>query len=179
MDTKMIYDDWAHEETIVSYCNKTETDVFDSTTGNFNNITVDQTKEMNDSEINGNIGHLDNVVGTDGLESLKGTEVDRSKPRMEYPEGHGVIQTASCRLLTAAFSFDSLSGETRESLWQAQNKPKRRKNKPQTTAAHQLESYELHDYLKFHEYLLVITNGEAGTTPLEVWTKSTSFRTTS
>ena len=84
LDTNLIYDDWACEETIVSYCDETETDVFASTTGNFNNITADQTKKMNDNAINGNIGHLDNVIDTDGLESLKGTEVDKFKPQMEY-----------------------------------------------------------------------------------------------
>ena len=87
---------------------------------------------MNDTVVEGNIGHLDNVIDTDGLESLKGTEVDKSKPQMEYcvsPEGHRVIVPASCRLLTVAFSFDRLFGEKGESLWQAQNKPKRGKTK--------------------------------------------------
>ena len=48
MDTKLIYDDWACEEIIVSYYDETEGDVFASTTGttgNFNNITVDQTRK--------------------------------------------------------------------------------------------------------------------------------------
>ena len=50
MDSKLIYDDvWAYEETIVSYYNEIETDVFASATGNFNNIVVDQTKKLNDT----------------------------------------------------------------------------------------------------------------------------------
>ena len=53
MDTTLIYDDdWACEETFVSYYDETETDVFASTTGNFIIIMVDQTKKMNDNAIN-------------------------------------------------------------------------------------------------------------------------------
>ena len=59
-----------------------------------------------------------------------------------------------------------------ESLRQAQNKPKRRKNKTQTTAAHQPESYELQEYLD----LLEITNGEIGTTPTEGMVKENEFQ---
>ena len=47
------------------------------------------------------------------------------------------------------------------SQWQAQFKPKRRKNKTQTIVAHQPERYE------FQEYILKITTGENGTISIE------------
>merc|ERR1711943_97296 len=79
-----------------------EIDIFVSTTGNFNIITLDHMKKMKNNAIVGNIGHFDNEIDMAGLEAIKGIKVENIKPqvdRFEFPDGHGVIVLASGRLL--------------------------------------------------------------------------------
>merc|ERR1711939_715434 len=78
-----------------------EIDIFVTTTGNFNIITVDHMKKMKNNAIVGNIGHFDNEIDMAGLEGFAGIQVENIKPqvdRFEFPDGHGVIILASGRL---------------------------------------------------------------------------------
>merc|ERR1711912_100004 len=79
-----------------------EMDIFVTTTGNFNIITVEHMKKMKNNAIVGNIGHFDNEIDMAGLESFSGIKVENIKPqvdRFEFPDGHGIIVLASGRLL--------------------------------------------------------------------------------
>merc|ERR1712070_88558 len=79
-----------------------EIDIFVTTTGNFNIITVDMMKKMKNNAIVGNIGHFDNEIDMAGLESYPGIKRITWKPqcdRYEFPDGHGVIMLAEGRLL--------------------------------------------------------------------------------
>merc|ERR1719378_400671 len=79
-----------------------EIDIFVTTTGNFNIITVEHMKKMKNNAIVGNIGHFDNEIDMAGLEGFKGIKVENIKPqvdRFEFPDGHGIIVLAAGRLL--------------------------------------------------------------------------------
>jgi len=79
-----------------------EADIFVSTTGNKDIITVEHMKKMKNNAIVGNIGHFDNEIDMAGLEGIKGIKVENIKPqvdRYEFPDGHGVIVLAAGRLL--------------------------------------------------------------------------------
>merc|ERR1711896_100061 len=79
-----------------------EIDIFVTTTGNFNIITVEHMKKMKNNAIVGNIGHFDNEIDMAGLEGFKGIKCDNIKPQVDrfiFPDGHGVIVLASGRLL--------------------------------------------------------------------------------
>jgi len=79
-----------------------EMDIFVTTTGNFNIITLEHMKKMKNNAIVGNIGHFDNEIDMAGLEGFPGIKVENIKPqvdRFEFPDGHGVIVLASGRLL--------------------------------------------------------------------------------
>merc|ERR1719388_370497 len=79
-----------------------EIDIFVTTTGNFNIITLDHMKKMKNNAIVGNIGHFDNEIDMAGLEGMAGIKVENIKPqvdRFEFPDGHGIIVLASGRLL--------------------------------------------------------------------------------
>merc|ERR1711985_144940 len=75
-----------------------EIDIFVTTTGNFNIITLDHMKKMKNNAIVGNIGHFDNEIDMAGLEGFPGIKVENIKPRVdrfEFPDGHGIIVLAS------------------------------------------------------------------------------------
>merc|ERR1719194_140529 len=79
-----------------------EIDIFVSTTGNFNIITVEHMKKMKNNAIVGNIGHFDNEIDMAGLEAIKGIRVDNIKAQVDryvFPDGRGIIVLASGRLL--------------------------------------------------------------------------------
>merc|ERR1711957_553742 len=79
-----------------------EIDIFCSTTGNFNIITLEHMKKMKNNAIVGNIGHFDNEIDMAGLENFPGIKVENIKPQVDrflFPDGHGVIVLASDRLL--------------------------------------------------------------------------------
>merc|ERR1712149_94778 len=78
-----------------------EVDIFVTTTGNFKIITLEHMKKMKNNAIVGNIGHFDNEIEMEQLESFEGIKVENIKPqvdRFEFPDGHGVIILASGRL---------------------------------------------------------------------------------
>merc|ERR1711959_231714 len=79
-----------------------EVDIFVSTTGNFNIITLEHMKKMENNAIVGNIGHFDNEIEMEELEKMPGLKTENIKPqvdRFEFPDGHGIIVLASGRLL--------------------------------------------------------------------------------
>jgi len=79
-----------------------EVDIFVSTTGNKDIITVEHMKTMKNNAIVGNIGHFDNEIDMAGLEATEGIKVENIKPQVDryaFPDGHGVIVLAAGRLL--------------------------------------------------------------------------------
>merc|ERR1711964_611831 len=79
-----------------------EVDIFVSTTGNKDIITVEHMKKMKNNAIVGNIGHFDNEIDMAGLEAVEGIKVENIKPQVDryaFPDGHGVIVLAAGRLL--------------------------------------------------------------------------------
>merc|ERR1711874_12382 len=79
-----------------------EIDIFVTTTGNFNIITVDMMKKMKNNAIVGNIGHFDNEIDMAGLEGSEGIKIENIKPQVDrfvFPNGNGIIVLASGRLL--------------------------------------------------------------------------------
>merc|ERR1719465_262366 len=82
-----------------------EMDIFVTTTGNFNIITVEHMKKMKNNAIVGNIGHFDNEIDMAGLEAYPGIRVDNIKAQVDryvFPDGKGIIVLASGRLPTWA-----------------------------------------------------------------------------
>jgi adenosylhomocysteinase len=79
-----------------------QVDIFVSSTGNKDIITLEHMKKMKNNAIVGNIGHFDNEIDMEGLENMKGIKVENIKPQVDrfvFPDGHGVIVLASGRLL--------------------------------------------------------------------------------
>merc|ERR1719220_1396897 len=77
-----------------------EVDVFITTTGNKDIITLEHMKKMKNNAIVGNIGHFDNEIQMEQLE--KATTRMNIKPQCDkytFPDGHGVIVLAEGRLL--------------------------------------------------------------------------------
>merc|ERR1712023_183397 len=78
-----------------------EVDIFVSTTGNHKIIRLEHMKNMKNNAIVGNIGHFDNEIEMQELESFPGIKVENIKPQVDrfvFPDGHGVIILASGRL---------------------------------------------------------------------------------
>jgi adenosylhomocysteinase len=79
-----------------------EIDIFVTTTGNFDIITVEHMKKMKNNAIVGNIGHFDNEIDMAGLEGTAGIKVENIKPQVDryvFPNGNGIIVLAAGRLL--------------------------------------------------------------------------------
>merc|ERR1711920_299268 len=79
-----------------------EIDIFVSTTGNKDIITMGHMKKMKNNAIVGNIGHFDNEIEMEKLEKFAGIKIESIKPQVDrfvFPDGHGVIILASGRLL--------------------------------------------------------------------------------
>jgi adenosylhomocysteinase len=77
-------------------------DIFITTTGNKDVITVDHMTKMKDKAIVGNIGHFDNEIDMAGLKKIKGIENINIKPQYDewkFPDGHSVMILAEGRLL--------------------------------------------------------------------------------
>merc|ERR1712014_418467 len=60
-----------------------EVDIFVTTTGNFKIITLDHMKKMKNNAIVGNIGHFDNEIEMEQLESFEGIKVENIKPQVD------------------------------------------------------------------------------------------------
>jgi len=79
-----------------------DADLFITTTGNFNVITVDHMRRMKNNAIVGNIGHFDNEIDMAGLFKEPGIQRQTIKPQVDrfvFQDGHGVLVLAEGRLL--------------------------------------------------------------------------------
>jgi len=77
-------------------------DIFITTTGNKDIITVAHMARMKDGAIVGNIGHFDNEIDMAGLKAVPGIERINIKPQFDqwrFPDGHSVLVLAEGRLL--------------------------------------------------------------------------------
>lgn len=77
-------------------------DVFITTTGNKDIITLKHMEQMKDMAIVGNIGHFDNEIQMAELESKKDMvheNVKEQVDRWQFPDGHSILVLAEGRLL--------------------------------------------------------------------------------
>ncbi|RKZ17366.1 adenosylhomocysteinase [bacterium] len=77
-------------------------DLFITTTGNKDVITIDDMSRMKDKAIVGNIGHFDNEIDMAGLEKHPGIKRVEIKPQYDewrFADGHSVMILAEGRLL--------------------------------------------------------------------------------
>ncbi len=79
-----------------------EGNIFVTATGNRDIISVEHMKKMKDQAIICNIGHFDNEIQVDALNTLKGIERLNIKPQVDkyiFPDGHSVFILAEGRLV--------------------------------------------------------------------------------
>ncbi len=74
-------------------------DIFITTTGNKDVITLDHMRAMKDMAIVGNIGHFDNEIQVAALRNLKWTNVKPQVDLIEFPDGKRIILLSEGRLL--------------------------------------------------------------------------------
>jgi adenosylhomocysteinase len=77
-------------------------DIFITTTGNFDIITVEHFQKMKHQAIVGNIGHFDNEINMAGLAKIPGIVKDEIKPQVHqwiFEDGKKVIVLSEGRLL--------------------------------------------------------------------------------
>ncbi len=79
-----------------------EGNIFVTTTGNKDVITVDHMTKMKDQAIVCNIGHFDNEIQVEKLETYKGVKKMNIKPQVDkftFPQGHSIFLLAEGRLV--------------------------------------------------------------------------------
>lgn len=74
-------------------------DIFVTTTGNIDVITVDHMREMKDRAIVCNIGHFDSEIQIEGLKNYKWHNVKPQVDEVEFPDGKRIILLAEGRLV--------------------------------------------------------------------------------
>lgn len=74
-------------------------DIFVTTTGNKDIITMDHMRNMKDRAIVCNIGHFDNEIQTEALRNLKWTNIKPQVDEIEFPDGKRIILLAEGRLV--------------------------------------------------------------------------------
>ena len=77
-------------------------DIYVTCTGNVDIITLEHMKKMKDQAIVCNIGHFDNEIQMDRLNTEKGVEKLNIKPQVDFysfPDGHGIFVLAEGRLV--------------------------------------------------------------------------------
>lgn len=74
-------------------------DVFVTTTGNIDIITVDHMRGMKDRAIVCNIGHFDNEIEVAGLKNFKWNNIKPQVDEIEFPDGNRIILLAEGRLV--------------------------------------------------------------------------------
>ncbi len=77
----------------------TRADIFVTTTGNKDIITMDHMRDMKDNAIVCNIGHFDNEIQTEPLRNLKWTNIKPQVDQIEFPDGKSIILLAEGRLV--------------------------------------------------------------------------------
>jgi len=79
-----------------------DADIFITTTGNKDVITIEHMRRMKDGALVGNIGHFDNEIQVDALNTEKGIKRDTIKPQLDkytFKDGHSLYLLAEGRLL--------------------------------------------------------------------------------
>ncbi len=79
-----------------------EGNIFVTTTGNKDVITIEHMAKMNDQAIVCNIGHFDNEIQVDKLDNYKGIQKITIKPQVDkyiFPQGHSIFLLAEGRLV--------------------------------------------------------------------------------
>ena len=74
-------------------------DIFITTTGNKDIITIEHMREMKDRAIVGNIGHFDSEIQVAALKKLQWHNVKPQVDEIEFPDGKRIILLAEGRLL--------------------------------------------------------------------------------
>ena len=77
-------------------------DIYVTTTGNLDIITLEHMKRMKDQAIVCNIGHFDNEIQMDPLNNAKGVKRINIKPQVDmytFPDGHAIFLLAEGRLV--------------------------------------------------------------------------------
>jgi adenosylhomocysteinase len=77
-------------------------DIYVTTTGNVDIITLDHMSHMKDQAIVCNIGHFDNEIQIDALNTAKGVVRTNIKPQVDmytFPDGHSIYMLAEGRLV--------------------------------------------------------------------------------
>src|SRR3989475_972684 len=77
-------------------------DIYISTTGNTDVITFEHMQRMKDQAVVANIGHFDNEIQVDALNSAPGVEKINIKPQVDkytFPDGHEIFLLAEGRLV--------------------------------------------------------------------------------
>ena len=77
-------------------------DIYVTTTGNVDIITLEHMKQMKDQAIVCNIGHFDNEIQMDRLNTLSGVKKLNIKPQVDFytfADGHGIFVLAEGRLV--------------------------------------------------------------------------------
>lgn len=79
-----------------------EADIFVTTTGNCDIITIEHMEKMKDDAIVCNIGHFDNEIQVEKLEHYPGIKEISIKPQVDkfvFPDGHAIILLSRGRLV--------------------------------------------------------------------------------
>lgn len=79
-----------------------EGNVYVTTTGNRDIITIEHMEKMKDGAIVCNIGHFDNEIQVDKLKKFPGMEIENIKPQVDkyiFPDGHSILLLADGRLV--------------------------------------------------------------------------------
>jgi len=79
-----------------------EGDIYVTTTGNKDVITIEHMAKMKNKAIVCNIGHFDNEIQVDKLENFAGIRKENIKPQVDqyhFPDGHSIILLAEGRLV--------------------------------------------------------------------------------
>ncbi len=77
-------------------------DIYVTTTGNVDIITLEHMRQMKDQAIVCNIGHFDNEIQIDPLNSAKDVKKTNIKPQVDmytFPDGHSIFMLAEGRLV--------------------------------------------------------------------------------
>ncbi len=98
-------------------------DIFVTTTGNIDIITVEHMRGMKDRAIVCNIGHFDNEIQVEGLRTMKWHNIKPQVDEVEFPDGKRIILLAEGRLVnlgcaTGHPSFVMSSSFTNQTLAQ-------------------------------------------------------------
>jgi len=77
-------------------------DIYVTTSGNVDIITLEHMRHMKDQAIVCNIGHFDNEIQIDPLNNAKGVKKTNIKPQVDmytFPDGHSIFMLAEGRLV--------------------------------------------------------------------------------